>query len=143
MTLGEYLLQEIADLQFEHPLLNAMLEIFRTNSDVKTDFFVKHEDAELKRQAIDLIAKEYEISDQWETKHMVFTPQEKNILDKIVQENILRLKLYQVQKLIKQNEERLINAEEPSEQDKCLMIAQKLKKLSQELAKQLNNVVLK
>ncbi|MDX2305389.1 MAG: DNA primase [Microscillaceae bacterium] len=141
--LGKYLLQEISDIQFEHHILKEMLEIFRKQTSVQSDFFVKHENAAIKSLAIDLITQDYQISTQWEAKHMVYTPEEKDILDKIVQENIFRLKLYQVQKLIKQNEEKLHQAQSDSEQDKYLMIALKLKKLSQEIAGQLNNVVLK
>ncbi|NJO02737.1 MAG: DNA primase [Bacteroidia bacterium] len=145
--LAPYLLQEISDLEFESPVYQRMLDLCRqrvkSGKALSASDFMQHPDVEIQKQAVDLLSRDYEISPHWEARHNVYTPREENLIGKIVLENILRLKHYQLQKLFEQNQKELEQAQTPEAQDKCMRIALQLEKLRKEIAQQLDNVILK
>ena len=145
--LADFLLKEISDIEFDHPLYKQILNDYRKSVKkgkvLKIAHFIKNPDSDIKNLAIDLISNRYSISELWETKHLIQTKRESEMLENVVLENIFRLKLFQVQAMIQVNTLKLEKAESAKEEDKFLMIALKLEKLRKELALQLNNVVLK
>ncbi|MCU0447831.1 MAG: DNA primase [Microscillaceae bacterium] len=139
-----YVLAEIEDLEFEHPTYQEILKKIRQDTKY-TDFqaLMPVVASETKSIITDLITEKYNLSENWEKKYFVLTPRETEQLDQLAIENILRLKLYQVHKLIHENEQKLTYAETDSEQDQYLLIGLRLESVRKTIAQQLNNVVLK
>ncbi|TAE74152.1 MAG: DNA primase [Bacteroidetes bacterium] len=140
-----FILNEIADLSFHYPLYQKMLDDMRIEAKFDRvagkDYFLNKENEAIKNLVAELLMPKYTISESWEKKFMVFTPQEKDHVLLNVQEVILRLKMFYILRMIKENEKNLKNAETEEEQDNCLMVGLKLEAMRKEIAKGLNNAI--
>jgi hypothetical protein len=85
----------------------------------------------------DLLMDKYTKSVRWEEKLNMELPTEKDLLKKLIPENILRLKLYQIMQLAKENEIALNNAKTEEEQDDCLTIGLYLERQRKQITQQL------
>jgi DNA primase len=143
-TLLDFFLEQMDDVEFGHPIYHKILLKFRENSKLSSvSDLMMNADDKMKSVLTDLLSDKYDISENWEKKYFVYTTRESEQLDRLVIENILRLKLYNVQKLIAENQIKLEKTEVESEQDGYLLKGLKLENLRKEIAKQLNNVLLK
>lgn len=144
---AEFILEEISDLEFEHQAWRELLEVFRKESkkgkipDEK--FFLRSDKALYKEIAIDLIHQKFSLSKNWEEKHSIFIPEEHKLLEKIVIENILRLKMNQIQKMLLENNQKMSQAQDQNEQVVLMQKALKLERVRKEIAGRLNNVLMK
>ncbi len=147
--LANHLLEELKDLKFEHPvyqeILSSFLVHYQKGKVIDPGFFIKSNNATaaVKQAVVDLISIQHQISNNWEEKHFVYTKKEESILDEIVEENILRLKFFNIKNLEEENKKRLDQAEKDEEQIKYLKIGLKLEALRKQITQQLNNVVFK
>lgn len=125
--LAIYFVQETDDLSFEEPIYAQILNEFRE---------------QIKKNSIpspDRINKKYPLSDNWEKICNILESEQ---LQTIVVENILRLKLIPVQKMILENSRKLKQATLDSEQDQCILLGLHLETIRKQIAKQLNNVLI-
>ncbi len=140
-----FILNEIADLNFHIPLYQTMLDDMRLEAKFDRvagkEYFLNKENEAIKNLVAELLMPKYTISESWEKKFMVFTPQEKDHVLVNVQEVILRLKIFYILRMIKENEKNLKNAETEEAQDNCLMVGLKLEAMRKEIAKGLNNAI--
>lgn len=143
--LAEYVLEELADLSFEHSVFQSILDKFRKESkknNIPTEKdFLKSTEAGISQVVADLVMKTYTLSENWEKRHAIFTPEESTLLEKVVNENILRLKMAQLQKLITENQQHLEKATTQADQDKYLRLALQLETYRKQIAQALNNVI--
>jgi DNA primase len=142
INVKKYLLQEVEDRDFKHPLYKKMLEIFKENNLEKGDplsFFISHHDKEVSREAIDLISSKYELSKNWE-KFKIFVTTEKTNLGTALYTTVIRLKWRDICEMIEENKENLKNTEDETEVDTHLKIHMKLKEAEREVAGILGNV---
>jgi DNA primase len=82
----------------------------------------------------DLIADKYEISTHWKDKFHIIVKNEKDGLDEAAYAHIVRLKFRIVQKLVRDNLEKLKTAASEEEIDQYLSIQEELKKFEKEYA---------
>jgi DNA primase len=140
-----YLLAEIEGIEFQTPLYNRILEIFRAQLQmghiVGADYFIRHWDAEIQTEAINLISQKYQLSENWLDKFQIFIPQEKDMLTHVAYSNILRLKHRIVQDKINDNMKNLAKAQTSAEQETIMRIHMQLKEIEKQIAAILGNVV--
>ena len=143
--LYSYLLRELEDVRFRTPVYRAILERFQEQlaqgQVLEATHFIQSTDEELQKTAIDLTATPYEVSDQWEERHQIYTTREEDDLHETVFKNVLRLKLRLLHQLIQDNREGLKNNPPPEEESKLLQIHAALKQSEAAIAKQLGVVV--
>lgn len=143
--LYQYLLEELKDVDFHTPEFKIIMEHFRQQlvqgNVVDATYFIHHEDETLQKVAIDLTASPYEVSDQWETQHQIYTTREADDLHQTVFKNILRLKLRLIQQLIEDNKAVLQTKLDPTEEDKLLQVHIVLKQSEVKIAQQLGIVI--
>lgn len=112
----DYLLQEVQDLRFETPVYQKILKEYKAALQQgilpDTHFFLRIDDAEVKKEVIGLVTQEHEISPNWEMKHQIFTNKEADNLSKTVYESVLRLKRKVVKKLLDEAMFKMKNAQE-------------------------------
>jgi DNA primase len=141
----EYILREIEELEFSTPLYNRIISMFRKELQqgrvIGGDFFLRHEDAEIQRVAIDLVSNRYRISEQWSEKFEIYIPQEKENLLDVAYSNVLRLKQRVVQEKIRHNMQALSSAGTVEEQDFLLQGIMQLKSIEKQIANILGNVI--
>jgi DNA primase len=138
VTLAHLLLQELEDVAFTHPVYTRLLAQYRARIlqglPVRGQDFMETNDQEMKAVVADLITTRYEISDQWEEKFHMVVKNEKDQLPEATVANIARLKFRVVQKLVRENMEKLKSAQSEEETDKYLAIHEELKKLEKGFA---------
>jgi DNA primase len=144
--LCRYLLAELDGIDFTTPVYQDILQLFRTElqegrlPDVQA--LLHHPSSSVRETVAHLISRRYELSDVWETRHKIPIPREEDRLDKAVFQNVVRVKLRLVQKLIAENLERLKQAEEAALLE-AMQVHQELKKTEMELARFLGTVISK
>jgi len=152
-TLAAYILRELIDFvdEFDHPLFKKILQecISKTENTtgITTNFFINHEDDEIKKFAVDALSSPYEYA-SWEKKGMLLQTQ------KMPEENyhrssemaVMRLKLKKIRRTIDKIEKEVaswpedqINSGEYTIQLKVLL---ELIRMRNELAATLGTVTL-
>jgi DNA primase len=141
---AEYLLQEIEGINFETPVFNEILQIFRQNlregNLIDSRYFLQSPDSRMREAVINLITDRYEVSPNWEKKE-IFVPKKDEKLDNVAYTHIMRLKWRVVQKMIEDNKKVLQRADNEADQDRALQIHILLKNTEKEIAQVLGNVV--
>jgi DNA primase len=144
LLLYEFLLSELEDVEFQTPVYRTIFETFKDNLKkghvLDADYFLKNSPEEIKKEVVDMVANPYEISENWQHKR-IFVPTEKDLLNRSVFENIIRLKYRIVSRLIEENIDEIREMDQPAEVDRLLRINMELKKIKSELGKKLGIVV--
>lgn len=114
LSIGEYILENIQDIiqSFENPAYQKIVlfasNIISQGKKLNSDFFLHHEDQEIRDVAINLISSPYELSENWINKWDIYLrsqkPPEENFL-KDTENMILRFRLKKINKRITQNSE--------------------------------------
>lgn len=145
----QYILSEIAEVNFQTPVYQKMIQLFRESVDlgnVPTDaLFLNHGDTEIRQEAIALITQRHEISMHWKDKFQIFIQQESDDLANTAFKSILRLKRRLIQKLMEEAMAKIKEAEQSHlEEDKLqelLEIYLELKKFKLNIDKELGIVI--
>jgi DNA primase len=145
--LSTYLLQELADVPFQHPVYKQILTTYERlalqGQAVDVNFFVQHTDERIQKTSIDLTASPYEVSDKWQEKYQIHISTEEDNLYKNAYKNILRLKLRLIHQLIEENNKLLKDTlHKPEEEDKLLQVYAALKQSETAIAQQLGMVII-
>lgn len=145
--IGQFFYQELKDIQFENALFKeifeALCEAQNLSKPFQVSFFIQNSPENWKSFLVDLMTERFELSNQWKDKHNIYIPSEEEVLQQIVQEHVLRLKMNHILKLIQKNGQQLQQAKTESEQIKVMTLGIKLKQILTEIAGHLNNIVLK
>lgn len=140
----DYLLQEVQDLEFATPVYQRILAAYKSalENGILPDinYFLGMNDAEIKREVIDLITMAHEISPNWEKRHLIFTNKEQDNLSKAVYEGVLRLKRRVVKKLLDEAMNKVKEAKE-EEVEGLLAIYMELKNYQVDIDRQLGTVI--
>lgn len=140
----DYLLQEVADHEFKHPLYSRMLTFIQTESTngncIDTSIFITHTDEEIRNEAIGMLSTKYQASTNWE-KFQIVVPTEKDNLYQSVFTSIMRLKWRSIRDMIELNMENLMQPLEDTEVQKFQHIHIQLKNAEKEVATVLGIVI--
>jgi DNA primase len=144
ILLYEFILSELEDVEFQTPVYRTIFDTFKENLKkghvLDADYFLKNGPEEVKKEVVDMVANPYEISENWKNKK-IYIPTEKELLNRSVFDNIVRLKYRIVSRLIEENIEEIRTIKQPDEIDRQLKVNMELKKIKSELAKKLGIVV--
>jgi len=142
-----YYLNEFEDIEFETPVYKKILEIFKSKLKegiiIDSTYLMASDDEAIKREAVDLITKKYEVSKHWNDKYKIFVPDEKDTLKSATYTNVVRLKFRIIQKMIEENLTKLKASESEKDTDELLDIQTDLKKMEMSIAEILGNVTVK
>ncbi len=143
----DYLLKELRDAEFIHPVYAEILEEFRQNLGKKKilneAYFIKNGSEEVRKEIFSLFTDRYTLSENWENKFQIFTTHEKHILNDSVYIHVLRLKHRSILHLLDQNMQKLKSAFSTSEEDKLLQYQMQLNQAKLEIGNLLGMVVVK
>jgi DNA primase len=144
ILLYEFILSELEDVEFQTPVYRTIFDTFKENLKkghvLDADYFLKNGPEEIKKEVVDLVANPYEISENWKNKK-IYIPTERDLLNRSVFDNIIRLKYRIVSRLIEDNIEEIRENKEVEDTDRLLKVNMELKKIKSELAKKLGIVV--
>jgi DNA primase len=147
LNIAGFLLQEIQDLEIRNHVCRKIIEIIKAELNqgniLSEHFFIKYEDEEIRKEAINLMTSRYELSSNWESMHQIQVSRTDEVLDILVTTTILRLKWRNIQLMIKENKENLLKAQSDEEIDTLQKIHIKLKEAEKQVAVLLGNVIAK
>ena len=134
------MLNELSDLEFQTPVYNKILKIFKENLAkgrvIDTEFLIQNGTEDVKKEIVDLIEMRYDISENWSKKN-IYVPLEKDLLNKSALENIIRLKHRVVLRLIEANQQEIKNAQNDNDIQHLQKVNIELSKIKTELSKKL------
>lgn len=108
---------------------------------VDTQFFVNHENSEVRDLAILLMMKDYQISDKWLSDKHIYVPKPEDRIREDVEESLFTFEIKKLNQRITQIDLQFPYAKE--EEEKLMLIAQKmqLQKAFREIGNKLNRVI--
>jgi DNA primase len=141
----DYFIAECDDLEFETPIYNKIIALFKEKLldgfIIDSKYLMNSNDPEIKRIAIDVTTEKYEVSRNWTEKYKIIVPHEKDALKSATYRNILRLKSTVVRKLMQDNMGKIKSSTDEKETSELLNIQNNLKKYEMSIAEILGNVV--
>ncbi len=149
-SLSDFLLHELEDVEFTHPVFKEIYETFKngvvTGQLIDNQYFLRNGSEAVKRMVTELITPRYATSQHWSEKFHIYFSKEQDVLNDLALTNVLRLKFRVVQKMMEDNLALVKQAEAGGnwdELDKALEMQTGLKKAESELAGLLGIVVAK
>jgi len=149
-SLSDFLLHELEDVEFTHPVFKEIYETFKnglvTGQLIDNQYFLRNASEAVKRMVTELITPRYATSQHWSEKFHIYFSKEQDVLNDLALTNVLRLKFRVVQKMMEDNLALVKQAEAGGnwdELDKALEMQTGLKKAESELAGLLGIVVAK
>lgn len=138
--LYEFLLKELEDVEFQTPIYNAILEIFKNQLKeghiIDSDYYIQNSPEEIKNEIIDLVTQRYEISDNWRNKK-IYVPREEELLNRSAYDNIIRLKHKIIKKLLDENMKEMKRLRDDDEIERLQRVNIELNKINLDLARNL------
>jgi DNA primase len=107
-----------------------------------SDYFVKHRNPQLAQTTIHLISSNDQLSDKWKTKHNVSVAHETDNLKKSVTHDLFIYKEKRLQKLLRDEKEKLRTASSDEEIQNILLSVQKLDMLKGRVNKLLGRTII-
>jgi DNA primase len=149
LHLSEYLLKETEELEFETPVYQKILALYRASlakGEVPTvEFFTSQMDLEIKQESIHLVTSRHEVSTHWHEKFQIFITSETDDLGQTAFKSILRLKRRLVHKMMDEAMQKIKSAENLGLDEAKVFDLQKiyfeLKKVQIEIDKELGIVI--
>ena len=160
VTIAQHILLSIKDLmtEIDHPLYKQIIELYLENSiaedaaPIDTNFLINHPNTEIQQMAIALIseAEQYVFSENWKKYSVTLSaqkPPHENYF-KDVKYGIGRFRLKKIERLAQKNQQAIKNLQANMESNfddlRILLYAQqKIMQMRNEIANDLNTVVLK
>ena len=143
----DYLLQELADTEFIHPVYAEILKDFVTNlengSILNESFFIKNGSEDVRKVIFSLYTDRYQLSENWEKKFEIYTPHERHILNDSVYTHVLRLKHRSILHLMEKNTEDLKSVKTHDDEQLILQYMMQLNQAKMEIGNLLGMVVVK
>lgn len=152
ISVAEYILHNIEDImeEFDHPMYKRMVKeclvLVSDHRAVSTDYFLHHEDENMRQAAINLVTSPYELSENWAKRWEIFLAQ-KMPDDNFVKDSERVLKEFRYRKILRLREKTQRKIEEyqkASDFDQAvvqLKVKMKLDAIVKEIARELGVVV--
>ncbi|ADR20933.1 DNA primase [Marivirga tractuosa] len=143
----DYLLQELSDTDFIHPVYAEILEDFvshlKDGTILNESHFIKNGSEEVRKVIFSLYTDRYELSENWEKKFEIYTPHERHILNDSIYIHVLRLKHRSILHLIDKNTEKLKDSVSQEDEQIILQYLMQLNQAKMEIGNLLGMVVVK
>lgn len=145
ITVCQYVLGEIKDIDFKDPVFHHLLTLFRENFSrnvvLDTNYFQNHHETEIRNLTINWLTSKYELSELWTEKFEIYVPFEIDVLDKTAFINILRLKKAFIEEKMKVCHQELAKVKSEEEEIAIMKEFMFYKSVSMAAARELGSVV--
>jgi DNA primase len=146
----DFFINELSDVEFSHPTYKKVLSIIKERLHIGEPIdlgdLLALNDQEVSNCITEVFTERHLLSPNWFKKFQIFVPEEKSVVDTLVNTNVLRVKFRIVQKMIDDNLSKIRIIEKDGNidlLDESLEIHSGLKQAENELAKLLGIVIAK
>jgi len=149
VTVAEFILHDLTEdaIVFESPLyrkiIDAAKEFFEKHETFPDmQFFVNDPDPTFSEAIAGMIASPYDLSENWEVQHKIYTPTELENLKRVVFDPLMRLKLIRVKLLMEELEKTIKTAD--NEEEITLLLHEKIKldQMKSEVSKFFGSIII-
>lgn len=134
------------DYRFEKPIFQKIFDVFAEAFDNQIippeSVFLQNADQEISSTAVNMLVNPYHISDNWHTKHGIFTLNEENKLNHLVISSLFSLRLRKIEFLVSEIEKNLKTCA-PDDVIRLLKNLNDLNKLKMAISARLKRIILK
>ena len=148
VSIAEFILNELeqdelsfVDSTYQLFLYEFMMQMQKENIP-NADYFVKHRNPQLAQTTINLISSNNQLSDKWKDKHNILVAFETDNLKKSVNHDLFIYKEKRLQKLLRDEKEKLRTASSDEEIQEILITVQKLDALKARVNKLLGRTII-
>ncbi len=150
-----YILENIRDVieYFEvekyKRIIIDLKKVFQTENTIPKNYFLSHAAKEVRELAVELLSEPWTYSENWEKRHgmpLVTQPMPDLNFERDARNALKRFKLRKIEKILTINQHRIKNAQEGNDIEQlmsALRVQQHLVQVRNQLAKELNLVILK
>lgn len=147
MYIGSFIMQNLADVVFENPLCERIINFYKAEIDEgrlpTLNHFIKHQEHDIADLAITLSSTAYTLSENWLNKHQIYVKEESMDLKSTVLGGIFHLKKRKVDRILTQL---LKEIKEEKDQDNQMILMQRygvIKGVEREISRFLGSVIVK
>ena len=136
------------EIGFSNPLFVKLYDEIVAHADSRgeliSNYFLAHEDPQVSSFAVEMMSPRYFLSENWDTLHGIFVPEEKMNLRDSVEKSIYHLKNKKVARMIEENQRKIKEAHSRGENiDHLIRMQMTLDAVKQEISKVLGIDILK
>ncbi|MCB0662569.1 MAG: DNA primase [Saprospiraceae bacterium] len=151
VTVGEFVLDNIEEIinSFDNKAYQNLVQeaksLLKKSGKVSPQYFINHQDKDIADLAIDLMHSPFEYSPGWGERN-IYLKTQKMPDDNYMRDSTHALKIFKlrkIEKLYNENQERLREMKDASQLDILLKVQMKLMTMRNDLAKELNIIVLR
>lgn len=149
-TVAQYILKEVGEHQFYHPLLQKIKSLFQAELQKGNipdhSFFMQQEDESLRDIVLTLLTSPYQLSENWEKRYEIYVTDKTVNYKKDVESSLHRFKIKLLDRMIRENAQEIKTAEQDKNEEALrqhLQVKKQLNDLKGQLAKVIGTVVLK
>jgi DNA primase len=136
LSLGSYVLQELEEVSFQVPVYNSMIEEMTQRLGkgevVGSLHFIKHSDANIRKEAIRLLSSTHAVSANWEKFHII-VPTDKDLLSTMTPRSVLRLKRVAIRLMMDEIMAKIKTEADENALTELLLQIKELKKISDQI----------
>jgi DNA primase len=140
-----YIFSELADIDLQTEVYAQIFARYRALTEqgvsVTEERLIGEGDEVIAKEVIDMVVDHYVLSENWEVRHNIYVPQEKDVLHQAIEQGILELKFVHLNQLLQDTRQQLLNETDETTQIKILQNHQLLKRTQMEIADLLGIVV--
>jgi DNA primase len=148
VSVAEFMLHELE--QDELSFVDSTYELFLYEFKIQmqkevipnADYFVKHRNPQLAQITINLISSNDQLSEKWKTKHNIMVAHETDNIKKTIHHDLFIYKEKRLQKLLREEKEKLRTATSDEEIQNILISIQKLDTLKSRVNKLLGRTII-
>ncbi len=148
VSVAEFILNELdqdelsfMDATCQMFLYEFMLQI-KSENIPNTDYFVKHKNPQLAQTTINLISSNDQLSERWKSKHNIMTAHETDNIKKSITHDLFIYKEKRLQKLLRDEKEKLRTASSDDEIQTILISVQRLDVMKMRVNKLLGRTII-
>ena len=114
---ARFIVEEITldNIRFEHPVFDRILSLYAEQPEetpfLDPGFFLRHEDAELRDIAVELLSPKYELSENWSAMHGINVPLEEHNLISALEKSVFHLKKTKVMRMLEESRTKIKEAQ--------------------------------
>jgi DNA primase len=146
VPVAEYVLNEIKDVSINHMHLRLMIHEIESQVEAGNipdhQYFLQHQDEELKKLALEIISSPYVLSENWNKMHDIYIKMPSDNFISDVKSSIARFKMKKIMNMIAENLKELNSARGNAEEETYFMnVHQRLSQWKQELGNDIGTVI--